>query len=303
MDRKVKDLISGQKLITLSPDETVESAFQKFQTSRITSAPVLENSQKILGLVDVLDLMALLVQIATKPLTDIVVGESRKLTTDDMQMVHKRSKEFKLAAIGNAIDFSKRNPFVSLYEDQTVKEAIDTFSSKGIHRIAVLKREGDQICGILSQTTVLTALASDPNLKQFQTKMGQLKHKTENLICVRVEELAIDSFIKMHESKLSSLGVTNYEGHLVGNLSAADLLPSLVDFRTLLRSTIDYLKMLRKEEGRPEDFVVSCSSETSLHDAVLMMAKERIHRIYQVDSQKKPLSVISFTDLLKEISL
>jgi len=48
--------------------------------------------------------------------------------------------------------------------------------------------------------------------------------------------------------------------------------------------------------------VASITPKTSLYDAVQMMNKQRIHRVYTVDEQKKPLAVISFTDILKEMN-
>jgi CBS domain-containing protein len=300
MEQQLKELISGQKLVTLSPDETVESAFYKLSSNGITSAPVLLNNKSIEGLVDMLDLMTFLVKVCTKTLTDTFVGESRKLTTDDMAMIRKRSTDLRLAAVKELVDYSQRNPLIRLYEDQTVREALDLFAMKGIHRVLIVKRD-ETIAGILSQVTLLSALMKDSSLSQFKSNVGDLKNKTENLITVPQHELAIDSFMKMHENNLSSLGVVNHLGHLIGNLSAADLNEALDNFTKLLRSTIDYLSPLRKAQGRNVDFVLSVSPNISLFEAFQMMHKERVHRIYLTNEEKKPQVVISFTDILREI--
>jgi len=105
----------------------------------------------------------------------------------------------------------------------------------------------------------------------------------------------------MSEKGLSSVGVLNHLGQLIGNLSAADLRMCSKDLILLLRSTRDYLSMIRKSEGRPNDFIVACSPETTLSKAVEMMAREKVHRIYMIDPDKKPMAVISFTDIVKEI--
>jgi predicted transcriptional regulator len=302
MDTALRNLIQNQKLIHLLPDETVESAFEKLYHHRITCAPILENKQSIIGLVDILDLMTYLVKVCTKPLTDTYVGESRKITTDDMSMIRKRSADFRLASVKDVVDYSKRNPILFLFEDQTVRDALDAFASQGVHRLVLRKKESLEITGILSQTNVVQALANDSSFQKFQSSVGDLKNKTENLVTVGQHELAIDAFIKMHENSLSSVAIIDHLGHLSGNLSAADLNGAMDNFTKLLRSTHDYIGAIRKEQGRQVDFVASIAPKTSLYDAVQMMNKQRIHRVYTVDEQKKPLAVISFTDILKEMN-
>jgi len=300
MDLQIKQLIKGQKLVTLSPDNTVEEALNLFHQHRITSAPVLQDNKSSKGLIDVLDLLSFLVKTSTKPLTDTFMGESRKLTTDDMTMLRKRAKDFKLAAVGELVDWSERNPFMTLIEDQTVKDALEIFSN-GIHRIVVLKREDNDISGILSQTNVVNSLILHGKLSQFKSSVDKVENKTTKLISVPQENLAIDSFLKMDSNNLSSLAVVDAQGKLIGNLSAADLRVAALDFNLLLRSTRDFLAIVRKEENKPVDFIVSCQPKSSLHDAVKKMNEYKCHRIYMVDNDNKPLAVISLTDIIKEL--
>jgi len=301
MEKKVIDLIGSQTVVQFLPNDTVEYAIEKLTKLHITSAPVIEENKNIYGLVDVLDLLTFLVKTATKTLVDEISGESRKLNTDDMQMLRKRSKDFNLAEVRDLVDYSHRNPFVTLFEDQTVKEALGLFSEKGVHRLIVLKRADKSLAGILSQTNVIFALSSQGYWEQFLKPVSELTHKSDKLITIPQAELAIDGFIKMHENNLSSIAVLGYKDDLIGNLSAADIRFGALDFTHLLRSVRDYLQMTRQEESKPYNFLVSCSPNTSIADAIKMMEKEKVHRIYLIDEMKKPLSVVSFTDILKEI--
>jgi len=288
-------MIAAQKLIPLLPDETVESCLAKLAEFHITAAPVLEN----VGLVGVLDLLAFLVKTSTKILVDDVSGESRNLTTDDMRMLRKRAKDFKLGKVQDLIDYSKKNPWVYLFDDQTVADAMVTFS-QGIHRVILFKRDSNKMLGILTQSDVVRFLAEEQKT-QFEIPVSHLKNKTEKLITVSQSTLAFDSFLKIHDNGLSSVGVLNHLGQLIGNLSAADLRLAAKDFTLLLRSTKDYLSLVRKVEGRPSGFTVVCSTDTPLQKCVESMGAQKVHRIYIVDADQKPQAVISFTDILREI--
>jgi len=248
----------------------------------------------------VLDLLAFLVKTSTKSLVDDTTGESRSLTTDDMRMLRKRAKDFQLAKVQDLVDYSKKSPWVVLYDDQTVADAMEIFSTN-IHRVILFKRDSNKMLGILTQTDVVRFMA-EAQKTQFLIPLSQLKNKTEKLVTVSQSDLAFDSFIKIHDKGLSSVGVLNHLGQLIGNLSAADLRLAAKDFTLLLRSTKDYLALVRKVEGRPPGFTVSVSGETILlQKCVDIMGAQKVHRIYIVDTDQKPLAVISFTDILREI--
>jgi CBS domain-containing protein len=303
-DTQLHTFVKDRPVIWISSDETVESALRKLLDHKITGAPVLDGDRKVKGFVDYLDLMAFLVKTCTKPLTDVIQGESRKLTTDDMGMMKLRSKEFRMSKVLDTIlsgDFeSERSSHMIMYEDQDVREAIKAFSS-GIHRILLLKRQNNQIAGILSQVDLLSALAQDPKMKQFQRPIGELQNKTTKLLMVPASNTAIDSFIYMYDNRLSSIAMVNeHKDRLLGNLSAADLRGAMDDFNLLLRSTMDYLGYSYKQSGR-ELGVVYAPPNTSLHQAIMMMQQYHIHRIYLAEQDMKPQAVISFTDMAKEL--
>jgi len=296
---KISTFLQNKPLITISTDETVESALSKLYENKITGAPILDNQKEMKGFVDYIDLVHFLVQTCTKALTDVVQGESRSLKTDDMAMMRKRSKEFRISNILDVVDLSKRNAFFPLYEDQDVREAIRIFST-GIHRILVRSRQNDQVAGIVSQVDVIGALSQDKSLKKFQSSIGELLNKTTKIMTVPASNISIDSFILMHQNFLSSIAVTDERGeHLIGNLSAADLRGAVQDFTMLLHSTIDYLKWTYKSEGKNIQ-VIYATPKTSLHDAVMLMQKHKIHRIYVAENDLKPIAVVSFTDIAKE---
>jgi predicted transcriptional regulator len=102
MNTKVGDLIRDQKLIVLSPNQTVHEALSIFNQHQIISAPIIDNNN-VLGFIDILDILAFLVKVSAKMMHDTEAGDSHSLSTDDMKMLSRRSKEFKLTQVGDLI--------------------------------------------------------------------------------------------------------------------------------------------------------------------------------------------------------
>jgi len=298
---KLRELIQKQQLVTLSMDQTVESVLDVLGRNNISSAPILGNDGKPLGFVDVLDLLAFMVRTSTKPLTDTLMGESRKLTSDDMQMLRKRTKDFKLQAVSDLIDFSRRNPYHAFYEDQTVADTLSVFQ-KGVHRVALLDRN-NKLIGVVSQFDIIQRIAKDQNIPALKMRVSESSGLNQNLMSVPLDTLAIDAFITMYQQGVSSLALLDNQGIIVGTVTASDVkwITKNEDFRALLHSIRDYVVDIRKAQGKSPDFVACTLPTASIFDIINLMYQERVHRVFVVDERRKPKGVISLTDILRDI--
>ncbi len=93
----IKDILATSKpVVTLSADDTVEAAVKKLSTNSIQSAPVIDkkNGGEILGIVDMLDLVAYVVSVAP---------EGSKLTANDLQTMQIAGRAMALEPLGNVI--------------------------------------------------------------------------------------------------------------------------------------------------------------------------------------------------------
>jgi len=219
-----------------------------------------------------------------------------------MKMMMKRQRDFRLKHVGELIDFSKRNPFVTMDKNTTIRDAIETFS-KEIHRIAVTSNK--EMIGMLSQSDFITYLAND--LMKFE-KFKELtikdcNNKTTDVLCVPEEMIAIDSFLTMYQKGKSSIAITR-NGKLCGTLSASDIRVANIafDISKLLKSTHDFMKEGRQTKGKDAECLVSCTIHATLAEVVHKMNKEMVHRVFIVDQAMKPLGVLSITDLMKELN-
>lgn len=279
---QIRNLVRGQELVMIEVSDTVEQALARLGRYKLQSAPVYRRAPEnvLLGFVDVLDILAYLVHVCGK-LQRGPDRESWEISTDTLHMMKQRAKEFNMTEVGELIDFSKRNRFVAMRETATVRMCIDQWLH-GIHRVAVLDNRG-WLTGVLSQFSVVEYLAmiDASQVKELQTNCGNFIFKTENPMCIGCHTPAIDAFMLMHNRGLSSLGLLDVNGKLVGNISASDLkgITSL-GFNALLTSCETFLQDVRSFQRRGKDFIVWCTPDTPMHQVVNLIVQHRVHRIY-----------------------
>ena len=154
-----------------------------------------------------------------------VTPPSNNITTDDFDMIIKRSNEFHLRTIpkSNLMNKSKKDP---LYEAETSRPlwyACEMFAL-GLHRVIVRNKEGFKT--VFSQSDVIFWLAED-----VEGRLGDLAHKSvsdlklgsRDIVSINENDIAIDAFFKMNDQQVSGLVVLNDKGEAVGNFSSSDL--------------------------------------------------------------------------------
>uniref|UniRef100_A0A7S1HRT8 CBS domain-containing protein n=1 Tax=Eutreptiella gymnastica TaxID=73025 RepID=A0A7S1HRT8_9EUGL len=173
---------------------------------------------------------------------------------------------------------------------------------------------------ILSSFDVMVYLAR--NLDMFGSArtltLQQLGLAKKHVIAVSRETPTIEALYQMHRSQVSSLAVTDIDGRLVATLSVSDLRGFVCeDFPFLALQVEKFLntRRLRRPRGSQEDGAArspSLSSKTdkpfaatpstSLEEAITRLASVPAMRLYLVDPQWKPVSVVSATDILRLIA-
>jgi CBS domain-containing protein len=310
MNTQIRDLLTNVNLITCAENESVADALDKLKSNDIISMPILSNDNKMLGFVDVLDLVAFLYNVSTRLMTTTDFGESRKLSTDDVRILGRRAKDFRLSQVRDVIDFSKRNPFHSLNEDAPLSNAIELFKNR-IHRIAVMSAGKDQIVGVLTQLDVLKWLSdnsSNESINNFMKTCKDLKPSDKNNILqsrefvqVKWNESTIDGFLRMHDAGISAVAIVKDNNEVCGILSATDLKGLHDDFSILLKPVGEYVENIRKNQSKSADYLVTCPMDCSLSEALDIVNREKVHRVLVVDNQKKPAGVITLTDMFNLI--
>jgi CBS-domain-containing membrane protein len=287
----------------------VDQALQKMAKHDLTALPVVEpvagaGMGNIKGFVDVVDLVAFLANVGTRVMTNPYgVGESRSLVTDDMAILHRRSKEFRITNTVAISDYCQRNPLHKVNHSMTVKDIIHFFgkSSEYLHRVAVVD-DNHHLIGVLTQSMLLRTCLDDlARMNEIASLNANTLRMTSvnELATVSADLPAFEAFMKMHQMRLSSLAVVSGNGELFENISATDLKGALTDFKRLMLPVRDYLAATRalvlgkkRREG-----LLMCRGEEALPNLLRLIKEAGVHRVYLTDEQRKPVGVVSLTDI------
>eukprot|EP00698_Gefionella_okellyi_P001599 TRINITY_DN1151_c0_g1_i3.p1 TRINITY_DN1151_c0_g1~~TRINITY_DN1151_c0_g1_i3.p1 ORF type:complete len:262 (+),score=64.31 TRINITY_DN1151_c0_g1_i3:362-1147(+) len=176
-------------------------------------------------------------------------------------------------------------------------------SNKHIHRVAVFDKHG-RVSDLLSQTDIIRYLSQRPRyLGDLASKtLGQLGLAQKHVYSVQKSVRAIAAFKQMLDLQVSALAVVDGEV-LVGNLSASDLRGITEQTFDRLALTVEQFILATRFEGATElPSPLACSANTAFLDVVQTLSESGRHRIYVIDAQRRPVGLVTLTDLLMAIS-
>jgi len=104
----------------------------------------------------------------------------------------------------------------------------------------------------------------------------------------------------LQHDELSALPIINNSGKLIDTLSASDF--RCVTLESLKDTLLPVCEFLKKERGKlGYDLVMGAVDETlfSIVDKIMVSGH---HRVWIVDNHRKPIGVVSLTDIIKAFS-
>eukprot|EP01094_Clydonella_sp_ATCC50884_P009674 TRINITY_DN1921_c0_g1_i1.p1 TRINITY_DN1921_c0_g1~~TRINITY_DN1921_c0_g1_i1.p1 ORF type:complete len:295 (-),score=117.49 TRINITY_DN1921_c0_g1_i1:272-1156(-) len=275
-------------LITIEKTATAEQALAKLDEHNILSLPVTEDTQ-IVGIVSIYDLMALVAFGSCN-----AEGQCRfgALGTEISSLVG-------LHAEGKAIwAYDCKEPVSALLEPM----------SKGVHRVIVTQKSG-LVCEparrMVTQTDVVRFMFQHKaewnearNVDASRT-IEELRVWVPGATVRTVDEgmSALAAFRNMEQCDHTCLPVVNAAGEVITQLSASDLRGLKESELPLLRNPVCEFMQARRS-GRLTH-PVTCTPRSSLEDVMLSMVVARIHQVWVVDEARKPIGVVSATDVIK----
>lgn len=279
----VSDAVGKQTLLKVNASDSLRQVLEVLAKNRILSSPVTSPSGDI-GFIDVLDVVAYL--------STSYIGKRK--TIADKSSLDVPCKQ--------AIDSSGRNPIMYVTPKTLLTEVLNTMATQRVHRLAVVDEQDTRhsnILRVISQTDVFNQIVAnskmlfgEANLKKtlFQLKMG-----FKNVATCDIHDTTTESYWKMISLGFSALGVVNRDGVLVGILSGSEI-------RGLTEDNIGDLEMT------VEDFLLSrntiflvCTPENTLEEVLNMVHTKRLHRIFIVNKENRPVGLLSLTDFIHEI--
>lgn len=279
-------------LQTLKEDDVVKDALQTLTISNISSCPVMDDSNRYKGFIDMLQLVEFLTTKGRRPRPSKSKTEEKKCTRH----------EFLNTKLSDFLAKRTQPPFVR--EDASVYQALEKLADDRVHRICVVDRN-NVVKGVVTQTDMCEFLESHLNLigDAAQTLVNDIRPFAQ-LITVPSTTKALQGFELLSAKGASGVAVVDpSSGMLVDCLSVKDLRGIGIageDFHEVFAKDIKGFKKIVRDRYQALDrrWGGWVTNKGTLEDVLKKMTQKRIHRVFVVDADQKPEDVISQTDVL-----
>jgi len=311
---KVRELLSmmkGGSPIVIEGSRTLYDALMILLKENIQSAPVYDAQKKeYLGFVDVVDLTTAVVEVAEQ--TGAFVKKPKSRTNEDDEDIEERLLMDSLD-VKSVTDFSQREPYVRVYEDDSVLRAAETLVELNLHRLAIINQQGE-LTGVLTQSGLIEFISEEfaQLLDKDETEVKYLPDLPEMAFTVPTSARAIDAFKSMRDKKIGGIGVVDGSGRLVDVITAKDMVLwtewiasgevlRFTDLTSLTLNVEEFLENSRSQREIKRKQPIVCDEKTHIRDVISQMLVDNVHRLFLVDVHNKPISLVTFHHLLKHL--
>jgi len=222
------------------------------------------------------------------------------------RIIHEAKRQFTAKTLFDISDLSKNDPFMPIIKSANLYQAIEILAKFGIHRVPITDDE-QKIEAILSQSAVVKFLFD--NLEKFSTKAKKsisevlAARETTTVLTITENTPAFEAFELMLKHRVSAVGVVDDAGILVGVMSGTDLRIIGAHASTLallFHPVKELLEQSREMNAVLIVPVVKVTRSDTVGIAIENMEDNKVHRVFVVDDESKPLCVLSMKDVLTE---
>jgi len=283
--------MSIRPIVTVNPTDPMSKLHENLSIHNILAAVVVDpKTEQAKGFVDVQDISAGILQETNL--------NGRLFTQDDMQFLVKQGHRFAHKFCDTLINLSGQDPLIFLNFNCSLLEAAKILQE--CHR-AVVVDESNRIYNIITQTDIVAFLLSRHNFMERQVRSmvddGLIPSDVVGSLDENVNVMGAMRY--MRDCGVSGIAVTNSKGQVITNFSATDVLSVLPDkFHLLALSVKEFLFQVYGYLRTP----VVCKISESADVVMLKMDFYKVHRVYIVDKDMKPIGFVSMTDVIRYLA-
>jgi CBS domain-containing protein len=293
---EVKDRRALRPLVSVDYQATVAETLMALATRNVHAVPVTAADNEVRGFVDVRDIVAAL-------LTRISNGNVEQDWSLWKPDYFQEAAHLMNESVGQIVNFSHIDKLNCFSTSTALEEIAFQMAGLRLHRVAIM--QSDVLCSVLSISDLVNHIAR--NTDKCSTVgaipvFNVLGLRKEAPVCITEDKPAIAAFQQMYNNQVSGIAVVDGSGALVANFSATDVRYMMLGTETILPETLFlpiHMFLLKQTQMNPIRSPVSVTTGASLHIVVQKMALFRVHRVWVVDNDNKPIGVVTPFDVLK----
>lgn len=291
--------IARDKLVTLSLNTTVNDALEILSSNNILSAPCFDSDKGVYGqFCGFVDMQQL-----TRYVTRLVTGN----TSPDGLFWDKA--RLRTTTIRDLIRGTQTAPILGEYsvpisETSSLFQAFERMARNGQHRLAVTDWRG-VVVGVVCQSELLSFLAAHLDTLDAGKNVTVAAVRPYTFVnTINEHTTAIRAFEQMDKllTSLNGIAVVDDNGRITDVISTHDLrgiLPRSADFNMLWSSVSDFKDSVRRRFSGIKYLPKTCKRTDTLESVIRTMASAKVHRVFVVDANSKPVDVVTQTDVMR----
>jgi len=293
-----------RNVIKVNSTDSIKTVLSAMFSYQLQALPVYDpDADKYKAFVDTYDIVSYLLKVRE-------IAEKEK----NVDIKHPKKNQITLShelaeldiPVGEAMNYAQNNFLFMLPEETMLREIMYVMGMGEKHRVWIYHKDKDMGSGLITQTKMLQLLQED--LKHFP----DIANKTledlglaapKDIISVSLDTKVLEGFKTMVSHNVQSLAILDKDGKLENQFSSNDirLLALFGDFFSNVELSItEYLEKVHQYCNRPRGSRV-CRSTDTLIDVIKKLTSLRIHRLFMIDADEKPISVVSIGDILRSI--
>lgn len=305
IQRIVYENWTRKNLVLVNSNQPIERALSRINTHNIHSLPVVDanNGSKgsVMGVIDILDIISAL-------------SESWETNTTRSQRV-----QMLFTPISELLSDQKPHPPTHVMSiHTTLHDAIKLMATHRIHRVLIVERPLDKIViqqakpedvvlGLLTQSDIIRFAAENlmwiKREPLFQKTLRQVSLGQRKPIIVQPDIIAYQAFKEIHNKEgREGVALVDNDGKLIANISASNIKGmTRANIQLLYRPLTDFLARDRKRGWW--QLPVTTTLDTTLENVLLQFVGAKVHRMYIVDDDGKPVGEVSISDIVRQLGL
>lgn len=161
--------------------------------------------------------------------------------------------------------------------------------------------ENGHVLRYITQSDILRALLEHTDLLHpiLDCTLEELGFQGKKVFTISKESKAIDAFKLIINQRVSAVGVIDENGTLIGNISSSDIKLIDHDAKYIYRlfNTVGIFLIKVQQFNGSDGTVATCKVSDKLDVVLKRLSDMKIHRLYVVDDENKPMGVVSISDL------
>eukprot|EP00026_Physarum_polycephalum_P011375 Phypoly_transcript_11594.p1 GENE.Phypoly_transcript_11594~~Phypoly_transcript_11594.p1 ORF type:complete len:354 (+),score=33.19 Phypoly_transcript_11594:11-1072(+) len=283
-------VVPFKSLVQVRATDTIRSVLWCLIKNKIDCVPVFNDAtRKYVGFVNMFDLVLY-----------ISNNAGSAVLKPDFFQVFKR-QPFGDAPISKITSAQNKDHCSTVSESSALNSVFELTVSANLPRVPVMNKQ--KVVGMISQSRIAQYLSQNKDkfsdLASLTISQLQLSG-ADNVYTVEENTPSVNAFAYMAEKGVRGLAVVNKDGQFVDAINSYDT-KGLVHgdvFSDLRQPVLRYLSKSRILLNRNLEPVV-CTPEDTLATMLDKMAQEKVYRVFVIDENKKPVSVVSLRDILK----